>query len=162
MRNLAAGGEASQLTRSLAPIRPTNEQYQLFLSYIRGRHGDGQMANMGRDDFISMIENSPIESFLANYRDEDGRLVGSVLTDVQDDGLSAVYSFFDPAESARSLGTYMILDLLDVTASRGASWLYLGYYVSGSQKMMYKSRFQPAEIYVDGDWRPYTGDPTTT
>ncbi|MGC6454697.1 MAG: arginyltransferase [Candidatus Puniceispirillaceae bacterium] len=143
------------LKRSIVPIRPTNEQYSLFLSYIRGRHGDGQMANMGRDDFISMIENSPIESFLANYRDEDGRLVGCVLTDVQDDGLSAVYSFFDPAEADRSLGTFMILDLLDFTVERGAPWLYLGYYVAGSQKMMYKSRFQPAEIHVNGGWRPY-------
>jgi arginine-tRNA-protein transferase len=152
----------SDLTRSLVPIRPTNEQYKLFLSYIRGRHGDGQMANMGRDDFISMIENSPIESFLVNYRDEDGRLVGCVLTDVQDDGLSAVYSFFDPAESARSLGTYMILDLLDFTAARAAPWLYLGYFVSGSQKMMYKSRFQPAEIHVDGKWQPYAEDAANT
>ena len=156
-RNLARIKRVNgDLKRSVVAIRPTNEQYQLFLSYIRGRHGDGQMANMGRDDFISMIENSPIESFLVNYRDEDGRLIGCVLTDVQDDGLSAVYSFFDPAESARSLGTYMILDLLDFTASRGSPWLYLGYYVSGSQKMMYKSRFQPAEIYVDGGWQPYS------
>ena len=158
-RNLSRIRKANaDLKRSIVPIRPTNEQYQLFLSYIRGRHGDGQMANMGRDDFITMIENSPIESFLVNYRDEDGRLVGCVLTDVQDDGLSAVYSFFDPAESARSLGTYMILDLLDFTVSRGSPWLYLGYYVSGSQKMMYKSRFQPAEVYVDGGWKPYSED----
>ena len=78
-----------------------------------------------------------------------------MLTDVQDDGLSAVYSFFDPAEADRSLGTFMILDLLDFTVERGAPWLYLGYYVAGSQKMMYKSRFQPAEIHVNGGWRPY-------
>ena len=146
----------SDLSRSVGRIRPTNEQYNLFLSYINGRHGDGQMANMGRDDFISMVENSPIESFVMDYRDGDGRLVGCVLTDVQDDGLSAVYSFFDPAKSARSLGTYMILDLLAYTAERSLSWLYLGYFVARSQKMMYKSRFQPAEVYVDGAWRAYT------
>ena len=162
-RNLARINRAnSDLTRSVGRIRPTNEQYNLFLKYINGRHRDGQMANMGRDDFISMIENSPIESCVVSYRDEDNRLVGCVLTDVQDDGLSAVYSFFDPAESARSLGTFMILDLLEVTVSRGAPWLYLGYYVSGSQKMMYKSRFQPAEIFVDGSWQPYSGNPVTT
>ena len=114
------------------------------------------MANMGRDDFISMIENSPIESCVVSYRDEDDRLVGCVLTDVQDDGLSAVYSFFDPAVSARSLGTYMILDLLRYTAEQDLPWLYLGYFVAGSQKMMYKSRFQPAEVFVDGSWQAYS------
>ena len=156
-RNLARIWRANRdLTRSLVPVRPTNEQYKLFLAYIRGRHGDGQMSNMGRDDFIAMIENSPIETFIANYRDKDGKLIGCVLTDVQDDGLSAVYSFFDPSEANRSLGTYMILDLLDLTRERAASWLYLGYFVAGSQKMMYKARFQPAEVFVDGDWRPYS------
>lgn len=156
-RNLARINRAnSDLTRSIGRIRPTNEQYNLFLKYINGRHRDGQMANMGRDDFISMIENSPIESFVLSYRDEERRLVGCVLTDVQDDGLSAVYSFFDPSESARSLGTYMILDLLKYTTERGLPWLYLGYFVAGSQKMMYKSRFQPAEVFVDGAWQAYS------
>jgi len=161
-RNLARINRAnSDLTRSVGRIRPTNEQYNLFLAYINGRHGDGQMANMGRDDFISMIENSPIESFVMNYRDGDGRLVGCVLTDVQDDGLSAVYSFFDPAESGRSLGTFMILDLLSYAAERGLAWLYLGYFVAGSQKMMYKSRFQPAEVYIEGEWQRYTDGKST-
>jgi len=145
------------LTRSIGSIRPTNEQYQLFLAYIRGRHHDGQMANMGRDDFIAMIENSPIETFVVNYRDDDGRLVGSVLADVQEDGLSAVYSFFDPDQAARSLGTFMILDLIDYAQEHGMPWLYLGYYVPGSQKMMYKARFQPAEVFIDGRWCPYDG-----
>ena len=143
------------LTREITSIRPNREQYALFQSYIRQRHSDGQMANMGRDDFISMVENSPIETFIANYRDADGRLVGCVLTDVQEDGLSAVYSFFDPAKEARSLGTYMILDLLDYSRKSGLRWLYLGYYVAGSQKMMYKARFRPAEVFTGGSWQAY-------
>ena len=143
------------LTREITSIRPNREQYALFQSYIRQRHSDGQMANMGRDDFISMVENSPIETFIANYRDADGRLVGCVLTDVQEDGLSAVYSFFDPAQKARSLGTYMILDLLDYSRKSGLRWLYLGYYVAGSQKMMYKARFRPAEVFTGGSWQAY-------
>ena len=118
--------------------------------------GNDALASRLNDDFISMIENSPIESCVISYRDEDSRLVGCVLTDVQDDGLSAVYSFFDPADSARSLGTYMILDLLRYTAERDLPWLYLGYFVAGSQKMMYKSRFQPAEVFVDGSWQAYS------
>ena len=143
------------LTREITSIRPNREQYALFQSYIRQRHSDGQMANMGRADFISMVENSPIETFIANYRDADGRLVGCVLTDVQEDGLSAVYSFFDPAQEARSLGTYMILDLLDYSRKSGLRWLYLGYYVAGSQKMMYKARFRPAEVFTGGSWQAY-------
>ena len=143
------------LTREITSIRPNREQYALFQSYIRQRHSDGQMANMGRDDFISMVENSPIETFIANYRDADGRLVGCVLTDVQEDGLSAVYSFFDPEQEVRSLGTYMILDLLDYSRKSGLRWLYLGYYVAGSQKMMYKARFRPAEVFTGGSWQAY-------
>ena len=143
------------LTREITSIRPNREQYALFQSYIRQRHSDGQMANMGRDDFISMVENSPIETFIANYRDADGRLVGCVLTDVQEDGLSAVYSFFDPVQEVRSLGTYMILDLLDYSRKSGLRWLYLGYYVAGSQKMMYKARFRPAEVFTGGSWQAY-------
>ena len=146
------------LTREITSIRPNREQYALFLSYIRQRHRDGQMANMGRDDFISMVENSPLETFIANSRDAEGQLVGCVLTDVQEDGLSAVYSFFDPAQAARSLGTYMILDLLDYSRNSGLRWLYLGYYVAGSQKMMYKARFRPAEVFTRGRWQTYEAD----
>jgi arginine-tRNA-protein transferase len=69
--------------------------------------------------------------------------------------LSAVYSFFDPDETSRSLGTFIILDLIDRCREAGLPWLYLGYYVENSQKMMYKARFQPAEIYRDGLWRLY-------
>ena len=148
----------SDLRRSIESIRATREQYGLFLRYISERHNDGQMASMGREDFISMIENSPIESFVASYRDANNKLLGCVLADVQEDGLSAVYSFFDPAESARSLGTFMILDLLSYTIANGFDWLYLGYFVRGSQKMKYKARFQPAEVFTDGSWQPFTCD----
>ena len=144
------------LTRSMAPIRLTEDHFTLFARYITSRHADGQMAQMTRDEFLSMIENSPIETLLVNYHTPDGRLVATVLTDVQDDGLSAVYSFFDPDETSRSLGTFIILDLIDRCREAGLPWLYLGYYVENSQKMMYKSRFQPAEVFVDGAWQPYT------
>ena len=101
------------LTRSMAPIRLTEDHFTLFDRYITSRHADGQMAQMTSDEFLSMIENSPIESLLFNYHTPDGRLVATVLTDVQDDGLSAVYSFFAPDENKRSLGTFIILDLID-------------------------------------------------
>jgi arginine-tRNA-protein transferase len=113
------------------------------------------MASMNHDEFISMIENSPIESVLLDYRTADGRLIGTVLTDVQNDGLSAVYSFFDPDESKRSLGTYMIMDMIDFAKELGLAWLYLGYYVEDSSKMYYKARFQPASVFIDGQWQTY-------
>ena len=83
------------LTRRLANAQPTDQHYQLFKSYVTSRHDDGQMARMDRDDFNSMISNSPIETMLIDYVDQDHQLVGSVLTDMQQDGMSAVYSFYD-------------------------------------------------------------------
>ena len=146
----------NDLTRSMAPIRLAEDHFTLFDRYITSRHADGQMAQMTSDEFLSMIENSPIESLLFNYHTPDGRLVATVLTDVQDDGLSAVYSFFAPDENKRSLGTFIILDLIDRCRETKLPWLYLGYYVEKSQKMMYKARFKPAEIYRDGIWQPYS------
>lgn len=143
------------LARHIAPISPTAEHYNLFKRYVGKRHGDGQMASMNHDEFISMIENSPIESVLLDYRTADGRLIGTVLTDVQSDGLSAVYSFFDPDESKRSLGTYMIMDMIDFAKELGLAYLYLGYYVEDSSKMYYKARFQPASVFIDGQWQIY-------
>ena len=143
------------LKRSMAPIRLIEDHFTLFERYITSRHADGQMAQMTRNEFITMIENSPIETLMVNYYTSDERLIAAVLTDVQGDGLSAVYSFFDPDENARSLGTFIILDLIDRCCEAELPWLYLGYYVENSQKMMYKARFQPAEVYREGRWQPY-------
>ena len=156
-RNMARIWRSNRdLKRSMAPIRLTEDHFTLFGRYITSRHSDGQMAQMTRDEFLNMIENSPIETLLVNYRASDGRLVATVLTDVQDDGLSAVYSFFDPGENARSFGTFIILDLIDRCREAQLPWLYLGYYVENSQKMTYKARFQPAEIFRDGLWHSYS------
>ncbi len=156
-RNMARIARTNRdLTRSIAPIRLTESHFTLFSRYIASRHADGQMAQMTRDELVNMIENSPIETLLVNYHTSDGRLLATVLTDVQDDGLSAVYSFFEPDENVRSLGTFIILDLIERCRKAQLPWLYLGYYVENSQKMMYKARFQPAEIYRDGLWQPYS------
>ena len=143
------------LTRRLVDAQPTDQHYQLFKSYVTSRHDDGQMARMDRNDFNSMISNSPIETMLIDYFDQNQQLVGSVLTDMQKDGMSAVYSFFNPEVAHRSLGTYMIIDLIECAVNLGLPWLYLGYYVAQSQKMRYKARFQPAEIFRDGAWQLY-------
>ena len=142
------------LTRSITRPDPTNAHYRLFKTYVNSRHDEGQMARMDHDDFNSMINNSPIETVLVSYYDANERLVGGVLADFQSDGLSAVYSFFDTEQAKRSLGTYMVLDLLAIAKELSLDWLYLGYFVQGSQKMAYKERFKPAEIFDGGVWKP--------
>ncbi len=143
----------NDLTRQVASPTPSDDHYRLFKNYVTSRHYDGQMAQMDRGDFVSMISNSPIETALISYHDAESKLVGAVLADFQSDGLSAVYSFFDPGLIVRSLGTYMVLDLLNIAKESALRWLYLGYFVKGSRKMDYKARFEPAEIFKDGQWQ---------
>lgn len=143
----------SDLTRDITGPSPSNDHYRLFKKYVTNRHHDGQMAQMSQYDFTGMISNSPIETVLISYRDADNRLVSALLADFQSDGLSAVYSYFNPALKTRSLGTYMVLDLLAIAKDSNLKWLYLGYFVQGSRKMEYKARFGPAEIFKDGKWQ---------
>lgn len=117
------------------------------------RHEDGQMAAMSYQEFTNMIHNSPIETFLVEYRDVTGELTACIMVDVQADGLSAVYSFFDPLSSGRSLGTFMILDMIALCKELGKDYLYLGFYIAQSRKMAYKARFSPSEVFHNGEWQ---------
>src|SRR5262245_43124453 len=94
----------TDLVATVRPPRGTAEQYELFKRYLDGRHSDGEMAGMAMVDYRSMVEDTPIDSRLIELRDRAHRLVACVLTDWAEDGISAVYSFFDPALSPRSLG----------------------------------------------------------
>jgi arginine-tRNA-protein transferase len=136
------------------PARATAEQFQLFQTYQRARHGDGDMATMSFYDYRAMVEDTPIETFIAEFRDPDDRLVGACLTDRLGDGLSAVYSFFAPGLERRSLGTYSILWLIERARTLALPYVYLGYWVPESRKMAYKARFQPSEVLSAGVWRP--------
>jgi leucyl-tRNA---protein transferase len=138
------------------PARATAEQFQLFQRYQRERHGDGDMATMSFYDYRAMVEDTPIETFMVEFRDADERLVGACLTDRLADGLSAVYSFYDPDMDRRSLGTWAILWLIDRARAMGLPHVYLGYWVPQSPKMAYKARFRPAEILAGGGWRTLT------
>ncbi len=135
------------------PARATAEQYHLFQRYQQARHGDGDMATMSFYDYRAMIEDTPIETFIVEFRDPDDRLVGACLTDRLSDGLSAVYSFFIPELDRRSLGTYTILWLIERARGLGLPYVYLGYWVPESRKMAYKARFRPAEVLSGGVWR---------
>ena len=132
---------------------PTSEQYAIFRAYLDSRHRDGGMADMTVLDYAMMVEDSHIETRIIEYRlRTTGELVGVALTDVLGDGLSMVYSFFEPDQAARSLGTFMVLDHIVRAQRMGLSYVYLGYWVRGSRKMDYKSRFLPQERLMPDGW----------
>ena len=131
----------------------TREHYALFKAYVARRHGDGDMAQMSFGDFRSMVEDAIEPTRLIEYRAAGGTLVAAVLADRLADGISAVYSFFDPDLPARSLGSFMVLDLIERMRGEGLPFVYLGYWIADSRKMAYKSLYRPAEILVDGRWR---------
>ena len=136
--------------------RATTEQFQLFQRYQQMRHGDGDMATMSFYDYRAMVEDTPVETFIAEFRDNDDRLIAACLADRLGDGLSAVYSFFAPGFDKRSLGTFTILWLIERTKALGLPYVYLGYWVPESRKMAYKARFRPSEILMGGSWRALT------
>ncbi|MGF1650933.1 MAG: arginyltransferase [Hyphomicrobiaceae bacterium] len=146
--------------------QPTAEHYGLFRSYIDSRHGDGGMADMTVLDFAMMIEDSIVDTFITEYRepadparpDVPGRLIGVALCDRLSDGISLVYSFYDPSPTERSLGTYMILEHIAFARDLGLPFVYLGYWIEGSRKMSYKTRFRPQEHLGPQGWATYDGE----
>ncbi len=136
------------------PARASAEQYRLFSRYQDARHAGGDMALMGFYDYRSMVEDSPIDTSMIEFRDTHGILRAACLTDRMNDGLSAVYSYYDPDQSHRSFGTYVILWLVARAKELGLPYVYLGYWIAESRKMSYKARFAPLEAFGPGGWRP--------
>jgi arginine-tRNA-protein transferase len=136
--------------------RASAEQFQLFQRYQQVRHGNGDMAAMSFYDYRAMVEDTPIDTCMVEFRTPDDRLVGACLTDRLGDGLSAVYSFFTPDLDRRSLGSYTILWLIARARAARQPYVYLGYWVPESRKMAYKARFRPSEILAGGVWRMLT------
>jgi len=145
------------------PPHPTSEQYSLFRGYLDSRHRDGGMADMNVLDYTMMVEDSHVETRVIEYRKRgpdtfingrgEGPLLAVSLTDILADGLSMVYSYFEPEERDRSLGTFMILDHIERAKRLGLPYLYLGYWVDGSRKMAYKARFLPQERLTRDGWQ---------
>ncbi len=138
-------------TEEMAPTA-TPEQFKLFIRYLRARHGDGEMALMTYEDYRSMIEDTPLDTIMTEYRAPDGTLVAGCLIDQLSDGLSAVYSFFDPDQKKRGLGTHIVLSLIERARAHDLQYVYLGYWIAESPKMSYKTRFQPLEAYGQQGW----------
>jgi arginine-tRNA-protein transferase len=152
----------ADIVGEMRALMPTSEQYSVFRSYLDTRHRDGGMADMSVLDYAMMIEDSHVETRMVEYRRQGpdstingrgvGQLIAVALTDVLNDGLSMVYSFFDPEAQDRSLGTYMILDHIQRAGRMGLRYVYLGYWVRGSRKMDYKGRFLPQERLMSDGW----------
>lgn len=151
MRRIQSANAA--LAVKVVPPRATAEQYRLFARYQEARHAGGDMALMGFYDYRSMVEDSPIDTFVAEFREPDGTLIAVCLADRMSDGVSAVYSFFDTEQAARSLGTYVVLWLIDEARRLGLPYVYLGYWIAESRKMSYKARFSPLEAFGPNGWQ---------
>lgn len=132
----------------------THKQFQLFAAYQRGRHGDGDMSKMDFFDYQGLVEDTSVDTHVIEFRDCGGVLVGACLTDRMANGLSAVYSFFDPGLDDRSLGSFMILWLIAEARRLGLDYVYLGFWIPDCTKMAYKRRFQPMEVRTSRGWMP--------
>ena len=160
-RNLRRNGDLV-----VSECRPwaTSEQFVLLHRYLGHRHPGGGMAAMDEIDYADMVEHTAVSSFVLEYREpsangEPGRLVGACLTDRQGDGLSMIYSFYDPEHEARTgLGNFIILDHIRRGAEAGLPYVYLGYWVAGAQRMQYKVRYRPLERLGPTGWRRFSDE----
>jgi len=138
----------SDLKHEIHEALATEEQYNLT-----SRHNGGGMSEMDFIRYEMMVEECSTQTEIVEYRDKDNVLTACVLIDCLVDGLSMVYSFFEPEEKKRSLGNLMILDQIKRCQELNLPYLYLGYWVEGSPKMDYKARYQPSEVLGSKGWR---------
>jgi len=164
MKRVIAANRDLEASRHLP--RPSSEQFSLFRDYIDVRHGDGGMADMSVLDYAQMVEDSVVNTFVTEYRlrrpleprqpdgapDLAGPLYGVALCDRLSDGISMVYSFYAVDQAERSLGSYIILEHIEYARSLGLPYVYLGYWINGSRKMRYKTRFAPQERLGSNGW----------
>jgi len=153
------------LTRHLVESEATMEQFDLLRRYLNARHAEGGMSDMTWPDYVAMVEDTAVRTHLIEYRSasEDGGpgdLIACVLVDLLGDGLSLVYSFYDPTLPRNSLGSFVILDHVVQARLAGLPYVYLGYWVPGSEKMAYKARFRPLEVLKPGGWTALAPLPT--
>lgn len=158
-RVIRANGD---LVRETCEPWATETQFALFRRYLAARHADGGMADMDAFDYASMVDETPVDSMVVEYSEPEhdgvqggGGLIAACLTDILDDGLSMVYSFFEPTLARRSLGAWMILDHVEMAREMGLDHVYLGYWVAGSRKMDYKTSYRPFELCEGEVWHRF-------
>ncbi|MBI1262363.1 MAG: arginyltransferase [Rhizobiales bacterium] len=148
------------------PPRATQEQFGLLRSYLDSRHAEGGMADMASLDYATMVEDTTVHTEIIEYRtaippeghEGDSPLIAAALTDVLEDGLSMVYSYYDVEQESRSLGTYMVLNHIERARRMGLPYVYLGYWVADCRKMSYKTRYKPLEALGKSGWARLEGD----
>jgi arginyl-tRNA--protein-N-Asp/Glu arginylyltransferase len=155
------------LERHLVEAEATMEQFDLLRRYLTARHADGGMAEMTWPDYVAMVEDTAVRTHIIEYRTRlqnggpnaggGGDLVACALVDLMSDGLSLVYSFYDPTMPRRSLGSFVILDHVIQACLTSLPYVYLGYWVRGSEKMNYKARFSPIELLRPEGWTLVVG-----
>jgi leucyl-tRNA---protein transferase len=146
------------IVSTVVKAQATSEHYSLFRGYIDTRHSEGGMADMSVLDFAAMVDDTITDSRIVEYRfgpehPQKGELVCAVLMDVLGDGLSLIYSFYEPSYEKRSLGTLVVLDTIARASRLNLPYVYLGYFVEGSRKMEYKARFSPQERLTTQGWQ---------
>lgn len=149
------------LVRTPVEARATRVHFRLLKHYLASRHHGGGMSDMGFREYCAMVNDSPVQTLMFEYRigtADNAPLAAVSLTDVLRDGFSMVYTFFDPAMSRRSLGTYLILDHIRHAETMALPHVYLGYWIKNSTKMDYKRRFAPLEVLDAGQWRRLNDD----
>lgn len=156
LRRLIKRGEALRLHEAVPT--PSRQQYELFLDYEASRHADSDMARMSYEDYTAMLVEGQADTVMLELYTPEGQLVGVMLADRLNDGWSAVYSFYSSAPELQrySLGTLLILKLVEHARALGHDYVYLGYWVNNSRKMAYKSRFQPLEQLGSTGWVPFS------
>lgn len=153
---------------SVTACRPwaTEEQYALLRRYLAARHPSGGMTMMDETDYADMVEQSPVSTYVIEYREPEelgGALVGACITDQQADGLSMIYSFFAADHPERQgLGNLIIMDHIVRARSAGLPYVYLGYWVKGSARMAYKTRYRPMEVLGPNGWSRMPDDADAT
>jgi arginine-tRNA-protein transferase len=140
------------VTLCACPDRFDDEHFALYRAYTAARHEDGDMAQASPKEYLSFLTADWCDTVFYELREND-QLLGVAVTDRVDNGLSAVYTFFDPMQQRRSLGTLAILLQIEQARVEGRDYLYLGYWIRDSPKMAYKSGFRPLEIWYDGRWQ---------
>jgi leucyl-tRNA---protein transferase len=143
--------KSEDLSRTLVSQVSFEEHYPLFNRYIQARHFDGDMYPASREQYEDFLGDGEDITHYLEFR-RNGKLVGCSVADVLDDGLSAIYTYFDPEEKSRSPGTLAILTMVELAREMGLAYVYLGYWIDGCRKMSYKDKFQPLEFYSGHRW----------
>lgn len=146
----------SDLTVTALAAHYSQEHYDLFSNYLKTRHADAGMDDTSEEGYKSFLLGEWSDTLLLEFRDQAGTLLAVAVTDLLDNGMSAVYTFFDPEHAKRSLGVYAILQQIEYAKAQGTRWLYLGYWVADCQKMSYKTEYQPIQLLTGSTWQNHT------